>query len=914
MDDDQTATIPLFGEGPRPESPGEPLDRGAAVGRYVALDRIGSGGMGVVYAAYDPELDRRVALKLLRPDRFSGEADRLRLLREAQALARLADPHVVAVYDAGTFGDRVFVAMELVEGETLRQWLRVGPRSWREVLDRFLPAGRGLAAAHAAGLAHRDFKPENVLLGRDGRVRVVDFGLAKALAEAVPEPPAEGAGGEPGDALATPLTEWGALLGTPAYMAPEQLRGIAADARSDQFSFCVALHEGLYGERPFAGANPRAIAEAVTRGTVREAPAGTKVPGWLRSVVLRGLKASPEDRYPAMAGLLRDLERDPEAVRHRWLAAAAIVLLTGAVFSSLGYFQARRARLCAGAEEQVARVWNDGRRQAIHAAFLATRAPFAEGLWKSVAHSLDRYLKDWAVLHGEACEATRLRGEQSEDLLDRRMVCLDQRLQEAGAAADLFAAADRQVLQQAHKMIAGLTPIDTCGDIEALTANVPPPRDPRLRRSVEAVRAKLAEVQALAGAGKVAAALPRAVAAEAAARPLGYGPLEAEALLQKGKLQDANGDPHGSEETLFAALVAAQAAGHPEVAARAAAQLTWVTGYEQDRAADGHRWFRQAEGIAEGAKGGDALHAELLQQLADVLANERRYPEALEVTLRAEALAEKSLGLRHPRVAALLVLAAKLTSQMGREEEALRDLFRGLAIQRQLLEPDHPDFANTYNILGNIYANLQRNQEAVTAFERAVDIARRQYGPNHWLVGGYLIGLATAHQNLRHLAEALRLDREALAIFEGTYGAEPPLAPIVLNNMGEVLRLLNRQEEAIAAYRRALSIQEKLLGPSHPDLGHSLLGIAEAYLDLGRPREAIAPAERALALREGKTIHPVMIAQNRFYLARALWAGGGDRARSARQARQAREDLAKAGYTDDQHEVETWLRQRSLTW
>ena len=463
-------------------------------------------------------------------------------------------------------------------------------------------------------------------------------------------------------------------------------------------------------------------------------------------------------------------------------------------------------------------------------------------------------------------------------------------------------------------MIAGLTPIDTCGDAEALTANVPPPRDPRLRRSVETVRASLAEVQALAGAGKVAAALPKAVAAEAMARPLGYGPLEAEALLQKGKLQDAGGDPHGSEETLFAALVAAQAAGHLEVAALAAAQLSWVTGYEQDRAADGHRWFRQAEGIAEGAKGGDSLRAELLQQLADVLANERRYPEALEVTLRAETLAEKSLGPRHPRVAALLVLAAKSTSQMGREEEALRYLFRGLAIQRQLLEPDHPDFANSYNILGNIYANLQRYQEAVTAFEHAVDIARRQYGPDHWLVGGYLIGLATAHQNLHHLAEALRFDRQALAIFEGTYGAEPPLAPIVLNNMGEVLRLLNRQDEAIAAYRRALSIQEKLLGSSHPDLGHSLLGIAEAYLDLGRAREAIAPAERALALRESLKIHPVLIAQNRFYLARALWDGGGDRVRSARQARQARKDLAEAGYTDDQREVETWLRQRSLTW
>src|SRR5437763_1115036 len=224
---DQTETVPL-GEVPRPGSPGaaEGLDRGATVGRYVVLDRIGAGGMGVVYAAYDPELDRRVAIKLLRPDRFSSEAGRLRLLREAQALARLTHPNVVAVYDAGTFGDRVFVAMELVEGETLRQWLGEGPRSWREVLDRFLPAGRGLAAAHAAGLVHRDFKPENVLLGRDGRVRVMDFGLARVeehaqestalpmmvralTEESVPRP-------------LGPLTQEGRVLGTPNYMSPEQ--------------------------------------------------------------------------------------------------------------------------------------------------------------------------------------------------------------------------------------------------------------------------------------------------------------------------------------------------------------------------------------------------------------------------------------------------------------------------------------------------------------------------------------------------------------------------------------------------------------------------------------------------------------------------------------------------------------------
>src|SRR3954453_18295126 len=181
-----TETLPLGPQPPR--QPGEPLPRGSAVGRYVVLERIGSGGMGVVYAAYDPELDRKVALKLLRPDRAGavGEAA-LRLQREAQAIARLSDPHVVAVYDAGTLGEQVFVAMEFVEGRTLREWLKAEPRSWSEILKAFLAAGRGLAAAHDAGLVHRDFKPDNVLLGGDGRVKVADFGLARPVGEADPD-------------------------------------------------------------------------------------------------------------------------------------------------------------------------------------------------------------------------------------------------------------------------------------------------------------------------------------------------------------------------------------------------------------------------------------------------------------------------------------------------------------------------------------------------------------------------------------------------------------------------------------------------------------------------------------------------------------------------------------------------------
>src|SRR5262245_37690244 len=210
--------------------------------------------MGVVYAAYDPELDRRVALKLLHAG-GSVEA-RKRLLREAQAMARLAHPNVIAVHDVGTWGDEVFVAMEFVEGPTLAERVRDEEPGWREVLDLYLQAGEGLAAAHVAGIVHRDFKPQNALVGRDGRVRVLDFGLARGTGALPPREAEEGpdSGAAPG-LLVTPLTRSGSRMGTPAYMSPEQFEGLPADELSDQFSFCVALYEALYGERPFGGGN-----------------------------------------------------------------------------------------------------------------------------------------------------------------------------------------------------------------------------------------------------------------------------------------------------------------------------------------------------------------------------------------------------------------------------------------------------------------------------------------------------------------------------------------------------------------------------------------------------------------------------------------------------------------------------------
>lgn len=327
-------TLSAPGKAPASTVEGE-LVAGEMVGRYVVSHRIGAGGMGVVYAARDPDLARPVALKLLRwqsidsDARQAGEA-RLRLLREAQTLARLSHPNVVAVYDVGTYGEQVFLAMEYVDGSTLAEWLRAG-HSVAECLETFHQAGLGLAAAHSAGLVHRDFKPSNVMVSADGRVRVTDFGLARAISTEEEHQARQEAALHSIDAFNH--THTGMVLGTPAYMAPEQLLGGTVDHRADQFSFCVSLYEALYGERPFNGQSLAQLKAALQAEDLRDQPAGTKVPRWVRRVLLRGLKPNAEHRYASMQALLLALKSKPPTT-NRWalLLALSIVAVVAATW------------------------------------------------------------------------------------------------------------------------------------------------------------------------------------------------------------------------------------------------------------------------------------------------------------------------------------------------------------------------------------------------------------------------------------------------------------------------------------------------------------------------------------------------------------------------------------------------------
>ena len=298
------------------------------IGRYMVIERLGEGGMGVIFAAYDPQLDRKVAIKLVRPayTESSGNEAQARLVREAQALARLRHPNIVTVYEVGAFGDEVYVAMEFVDGITLRSWQFEMARNWRDVLRIYMAAGRGLAAAHAAGLVHRDFKPDNVLVTRDGEARVLDFGLAFR----------DHGGGVAGPTAsmsmpAGELTMTGALVGTPAYMSPEQHRGLPVDVRTDVFAYSVSLYEALYGTRPYPGTTLPEIVTALDDGLIAPPPSFIKIPAWVRRVVYRGLKIDPKERYPTMDALLRDLGRDPL----RYLLIATVVAVVVGIIVAL---------------------------------------------------------------------------------------------------------------------------------------------------------------------------------------------------------------------------------------------------------------------------------------------------------------------------------------------------------------------------------------------------------------------------------------------------------------------------------------------------------------------------------------------------------------------------------------------------
>lgn len=674
--------------GGRP-GPGEPehgssIEPGDRVGRFTVLHHLGSGAMGVVYAAYDPDLDRKIALKVLRA-RGRGRSDEnsARLMREAQAMARLAHPNVVVVHDVGTHGRDVFVAMEFVRGLTLQAWLHAKERSWPEVVEVFRQAGAGLAAAHAAGLVHRDFKPANAILGDDGRVRVLDFGLCASLTART-----ELAGKSPGEAnAASPGRQ---LVGTPAYMSPEQFRGEPVEPASDQFSFCVALYEALYGQRPFAGDTAQSIALAVTRGEIRNPPVGGQIPAWLHAITLQGLRADPRARFSSMDELLRALDRSRVRGRRTVGLATAAAMFAGAI----GYLSAGSAAppddTCSGGAREIASIWNEDRRDEVERRFMALGPDYSAELWPPIAATLDAYAGQWSAAHQEACRSHR-RGEQSESLLDRRMVCLAQRKAALAEAAAILTVADAPTARRGLEIAKGLSSIERCGDLERLMQESPLPEDPLARAEIAALRASLEQVRTLERAGHVAAAVDAADAVVAAAEANGYRPTLAEALLTRAHLTiHMNGDWREDDASLTRAFLTALGAGVDETAVEALTLRMYRRSREAGRSEAALDDFAVARELLVRSPSSSRLRGHLLNSAGVALLAIGDLPQAEQVLREALSVQLAALGPRHIEVGYTLSNLAKVAPT---QEERETRMLQALAIFEAELGEAHPQSA-----------------------------------------------------------------------------------------------------------------------------------------------------------------------------------------------------------------------------
>ena len=937
----------------RPRQPEAELEAPTRIRHFTVLRQIGQGGMGVVLSAFDDELDRKVAIKLMRPSQ-GDSLGRARLQREAQAMAKLTHPNIARVYEVGEFAGRVYIVMEFIQGETLRTWLRRDRHPWREVLAVMLQAGRGLAAAHAAGLVHRDFKPDNVMVAEDGFVRVLDFGLARAV-DAVDGPPgadlhrlAAPVTHSTGS-LGEPLTEAGTLIGTPPYMSPEQfaLQPIGVD--SDQFSFCVALYEGLYGARPFKARTADDLLAQIDVLQKSEPPRGARAPARLRRILLRGLSAHPQDRWPSMQALLDELAREPGKRARQWFAGVGIAALAAGVGYGLTPRAAAPVDLCKDAPTRFAGIWDDARKAAVRQALRATGAAHADDIADRVESRLDDHVGRWLAMYTEACEATHVRGEQSATLLDRRMECLGLRRTEVDVLVQGLVTADVAMLDRAVQATMGLGRLDRCADAEALLATLPPPDDPAQAAQIADVRAKLADVRVRGNLGQYEAS--RALGEEIlqAAASLGYRPLHAEVLARHGQLLEYAGDFAGAERTMLDAYFMAGAVKHDEVQADAALALTFIYGVEQARYDDAMLWDRHAQMLLERIGPRPLLQITRHTGLGGVLERWGKYAEASEHLERALAIAEADEGPESLNVATVAhnlggvrlaqgdLAAAEqnyrrsldiyvellgpenlgvadtlnnlaMTAQSRADLAGARDqLLRALAIYERSIGREHPRLAIPLTNLGNI-ASAQRDFEAALAYhQRALDVTEKALGADDLEVAEPLAGLAELAALQRRWDDAESLAARALALHARTQGPPQPGQIQPLCALGEVALARREFAEARADFQRALEVAEATYGPQDIAAATALGGLARAALGEAKPQEALPLLSRAIAIRERSPSLVHELAALRFTLARALQQSRDPGAAEA--ARRALADYTAAGerFTGERAEVESWL-------
>lgn len=859
--------------------------------------------MGVVYAAYDPELDRRVALKVL-GHAASEDTGRARLLREAQTMASISHPNVITVHDVGEVDGRLFIAMELVDGVDLKQCLSQGEHTWRQVLDVLVQAGRGLSAAHALGLIHRDFKPANVLVGNDGLVRVLDFGLARRFGSASEEVHVSDADIEDSSSTHShteQLTRTGAVAGTPAYMSPEQHARADLDAKSDQFSYCITAFEALFGMRPFEGKGRMTLMLATTQGDHRAVPRSTPVPSRVIDAVLRGLEPKPSDRWPTMDALLEQLERPPTSRRTIALGSLAALTLGGVVVVSLGH---DANGPCAGLDD-VGAVFGSDARKAIEAAFRSSDVPYADRALQNALERLDAYATSWAQTRADVCEATRVRHDRSETVHDLSVACLDRRRRDFEATWTVLGEADAATVEQSANVLDQLAPLEACTDVESLMAAYPAP-DPAQRQAVAAAETLLSRGRALLRARHDDQALNALREAMEAADASGYLPTMAAAAFELAVVLNHNAKRDEALQTFHRAAQLATEIGDATLLAHAWVEMATHIALSESGHEEAFRWFDYAEAVLP------------------------RVPNSFRLEVR----------LRQSRGTAL--------SELGKLDEALAELAR-------LDERREPAAARTHDeelLLGNIYTWKADYDAAAAAFERAGVQLRESHGEGHPLYAAVHNGhgvvafsrgdLAAAEVAFRHAYETLAAvlpenSHELLfslgnmaevqrmrgdfqnacpsmlaveRIVKASFPAVHREAGTTHNNIATCLLEWGKAEESLPRFDAAVDVRRAVHGDRHLYVANSLTGKARALLQLDRAADALPLLEEAYSIRGETEAPPRKRARTEFALAQALVSTEGDTARARGLARDALTGLRAQDdptVADRITEIEAWL-------
>ena len=629
---------------------------------------------------------------------------------------------------------------------------------------------------------------------------------------------------------------------------------------------------------------------------------------------IQALSTHVPPRIEAFIDAGRRVEEERSAqTRNRWVAVVALVLAAGLSTAWVVILLTRDDSLCAGSEQRLAGIWDDPSRQAMHQAFLGVDRPYAQETWDRLEPMLDHYIDDWSAEYTDACEATHVRGEQSEQVLDLRMTCLDRRLDGFTVLARLLT--DELDAVQLDRSVAAaydLDPLASCTDTEALAAAVPPPDDPRVRDEVNQLRDKLDWARGLEQTGHFTEGAEIARGVVQRADELGYRPLMAEAHFRLGSLQDKTGEYPAAEANLYLAAQAAADAHDDALIAAALVSQVVVVGDRQARTDEGLALHRSAE-VALLRSGDDpVLRAQLLHNYGNVQLVQGLYAESQRTYLQAVTLREEVLGADHPDLAATLNNLGLVQGYQGRYEESLATHDRALAIKRRTLGSDHPDLAASLNNIGIVRVNQNQLDEAIEAFEQTRRIYEHAFGPEHADVARTMSNIAYVYEIQEKYEQAIEVQKQALVLRRKTLGERHPEVATSLYNLGLTLGNSGRCPEALPYYEEALDIQRDVMGPDHPEVAFPLTGRGLCQLKLGRPGEAVDPLRHAVRLRTDAGTDPNLLAESQFALARALWASGGDRTEALELVGTARATWAEAGeaHAETAAEATAWLSER----